>query len=164
MHVVDNSNEIGKDQNPTYLGMQLDRQLALKNHAENLNQKPSNASSWSKSTNTKITHFWCECALKANILSFSFLYFTLLFPFTIFFNLFPKSNFTFFQIRLYFTSFCYFRLDATLLYINLTQIPDLTLLYFTTSSTLFHFTTLQYFLSDFILLELASNYFIFKLH
>ena len=31
-----NNNEIGKDQNPTYLGMQLDRQLTLKNHVENL--------------------------------------------------------------------------------------------------------------------------------
>ena len=34
-----NNNEIGKDQNPTYLGMQLDRQLTLKNHVENLKSK-----------------------------------------------------------------------------------------------------------------------------
>ena len=33
-----NNNEIGKDQNPTYLDMQLDRQL-LKNHIENLKTK-----------------------------------------------------------------------------------------------------------------------------
>ena len=34
-----NNNEIEKDQNPTYLGMQLDRQLTLKNHVENLKTK-----------------------------------------------------------------------------------------------------------------------------
>ena len=34
-----NNKEIAKDQNPTYLGMQLDRQLTLKNHIENLKTK-----------------------------------------------------------------------------------------------------------------------------
>ena len=34
-----NNNEIEKDQNPTYLGMQLDRQLTLKNNVENLKTK-----------------------------------------------------------------------------------------------------------------------------
>ena len=34
-----NNKEIEKDQNPIYLGMQLDRQLTLKNHVENLRAK-----------------------------------------------------------------------------------------------------------------------------
>ena len=34
-----NNTEIEKDQNPIYLGMQLDRQLTLKNHVENLRAK-----------------------------------------------------------------------------------------------------------------------------
>ena len=37
--IVEKINNIEKDRNPTYLGMQLDHELTLKNHVDNLKIK-----------------------------------------------------------------------------------------------------------------------------